>query len=132
MLGGQDVDATIELARKKGGTVKNINENHLQIEWEQDMAQGNQSSAVSPQRMRFVNRYNMKHGVPTNTEVFDASDSKLLSRTIHTYRMDKASGRLVPSRLFTDSYHHNTKTGKTEAYTEVATYRSFSFTENLD
>ena len=132
MLGGQDVDATIELVRAKGGKIKELGDGKVQTEWEEDVPPSKQANENTPKRLRFINLYNTNKGLVAGAAVLDAGTGKVLSRTLHSYRTDKGSGQTVPNRTFTDSYYYNTKARKTEANTEVATYRNYSFTDNLN
>lgn len=132
MLGGQDLEATLELVKAKGGTIKDLDANRVEAEWEQDIPPGTKDYPDNPKRLRFVNHYEKKKGLPISADVFDAQKGKLLSHTLHTYRTDKATGQTMPHRVFTDAYYHSAKTGKAQKHTEIATYRQFSFTDNLN
>lgn len=132
LMGGQDVEATLEWVKAKGGKVKELADNRVETELEQDVPSGNKNSPDTPQRLRLVNRYDLKKGLPISADVFDAQKGKLLSHTLHSYRSDKATGQLVPHRVVTDAYGQDTKTGKVHKRTEIATYRQFTFTDNLN
>ncbi len=132
MPGGQDVDATIELVRAKGGKIEDFGNGLTKTTWEQTLPPGRETSLNTPKRLRFVNFYNTKKGLTVGAETYNAESGAMVSRTIHTYRTDKTSGQIMPNRVFTDSYLYDAKTGKTEARTEVATYRNYSFTDNLN
>lgn len=132
LLGGQDVEAMVELVKAKGGKVKDLDDSRVETELEEDLPTGKKTDENTPKRVRAVNRYDKKKGLAISADVFDAHTGKLLSHTLHTYKTDKASGQVMPHRVYTDSYYHDKKSGKTETRAEVATYKQFSFTDNLN
>ncbi len=132
VLGGQDVDAIIEVVRAKGGKITALDNGFVETDWEQDLPQDKQANENTPKRLRFINLYDTQKGLSVGAEVYNAGNGAILSRTVNNYRTDKPSGQIVPNRVFTDSYLYDAKTGKTEARTEVATYRNYSFTDNLN
>lgn len=132
LLGGQDVEATLELVKAKGGKVKDLDESRVETELEQDVPSGKKTDENTPKRVRLVNHYDKKKGLMITADVFDMGNGKLLSHTAHTYRTDKATGQVMPHRVYTDTYYHDKKSGKTETRNEIATYHKFDFTDNLN